>query len=561
MEETIRSIVQKELEILGAPEVSFAVEWPGDEAHGDFAVNAGMAASKALGKSPREIAELLLPKIVEGLGEEASDVSIAGPGFINITLSQSAVSKVIDGVVGNTKEWGRGTVHSGKKIQVEYSCPNPFKEMHIGHLMSTVIGESVSRLIENQGADVIRDTYGGDVGPHVAKTLWALQQSGITLPATSEELGRAYTHGSRSYEESEKSKGEIDAINTALYVALAKEDDSRDADERALLETWRTGRDVSIEAYKKLWGMLGAHFEYIFFESETSPIGLRIVQDGLEKGVFEESEGAVIYNGEKKGLHTLVFVTSRGNPTYETKDIGLAFLKEERVAPDFSYIITASEQVGHFKVFLSALEEMAPEVARKTKHIPHGLLRLTEGKMSSREGNIITAEGLIRDVLAKAGEKNEDPLVATMVGMSAINYMILRQSTGGDVVFDFDRSLSLEGDSGPYLQYATVRATSILATAKEKGIAETNDAPAKPYLLARLISRYPEVARRAEADKAPHTIVQYLTQLASEWNSFYAQERILGGEFESYKLKMLEAYVATMKNGLWLLGISVPEKM
>jgi len=561
MEDKIRAIVYKELKKLGADGVTFAVEWPADPAHGDFAVNAAMAASKALGRNSSEIAQDILHVLKTELGCAVSDISVAGPGFINITLSQKAITKIVDEAIVSGADWGRGTERSGQKVLVEYSCPNPFKEMHIGHLMSTVIGESISRLIENQGAHVVRDTYGGDVGPHVAKTLWALEKSNIRIPADAEELGRAYTHGARSYGESEKAKVEIDLLNTKLYEILESPIEQLETEDRELRELWRIGRDVSLSAYTRLWDILGTHFDYTFFESETSDTGLRVVGDGLEKGIFEKSEGAVIYNGEKQGLHTLVFITSRGTPTYETKDIGLAFLKEERIAPDYSYIITANEQIGHFKVFLAALKEIAPKLADYTEHIPHGLLRLASGKMSSREGNIITAEQLIHDVLIKASNKNEDPLVASSVGLGAIKYMILRQSTGGDVIFDFDRSLSLEGDSGPYLQYSVARAMSILGAGKEKLTPDDSLTPDTPYLLARLISRFPEVARRAEVYKSPHMIAQYLTQLASEWNSFYAQERILGGEFESHKVKMIEAYVTTMKNGLGLMGISVPEKM
>jgi arginyl-tRNA synthetase len=345
-----------------------------------------------------------------------------------------------------------------------------------------------------------------------------------------------------------------------LYAALAKKDQERNEEERALLETWRHGRDVSLDADRVIWDLLGTSFDYVLHESETTQIGKEIVLDALARGVFVESEGAVIYEGEKKGLHTLVFLTSRGNPTYEAKDIGLAFLKEERIGPlDSSYIVTAAEQKGHFTVFLAALEDIAPELAQKTKHIPHGLLRLTSGKMSSREGNVVTAAALIEEVIAKASEKNEDPLIATAVAIGAIKYMILRQAPGGDIVFDPETSLSLDGDSGPYLQYALVRAKSIAAQSDVS--ASAHELPDATYDIERLLMRFPEVARKAEALIAPHAVTQYLTQLASEWNSFYANERIRGGEYEAYKLMVAAAFVATMENGLGLLGIPVPERM
>jgi arginyl-tRNA synthetase len=547
MDTKIREAVKNALTKLGAGDVIFAVEWPADMSHGDFATNAALAAAKQLGKNPKTLAEELTPLITDGLGGHAASVSVAGPGFINITLSREMFSKTL--VEATNDVWGRGNANEGKRIMVEYSCPNPFKEMHIGHLMSTVIGEAVSRVIENSGATTMRDSYGGDVGPHVAKALWALRREGATDVANESEVDKAYAHGSKAYEESEEAKAEIDALNVEIYTGK----------NQSLMDVWTRAREACLMAFREIYAVLGTKFDYYFFESETAPIGMEVVKDALQKGVFKESEGAIIYEGEQKGLHTLVFVTSRGTPTYETKEIGLAFLKEERWPTDSVYILTASEQVGHFQVVKAALEDIAPSLGAKTYHIPHGFMRLTTGKMSSREGNAITARGLLNEVITKATEKNDDPKIAEEVAVGAVKYMILRQAPGGDIVFDPEKSLSLDGDSGPYLQYALVRAISILTTAGKKGSSE--DAPDEAYLLERLITRFPAVAARAEVEHAPHHIAQYLTQLAGEWNSFYAAHRIIGGEHEAYNLLVAEAFANTMKKGLTLLGIPTPEKM
>jgi arginyl-tRNA synthetase len=559
MEDAIRKATEIALTEAGASGVSFAVEWPGDMMHGDYAVNAAMAAAKGLEKNPRELAEILASIIARELGDSAASVEVAGPGFINIRLSSAAIAQSLSGATGAA--WGSGTARAAEKIAFEYSCPNPFKEMHIGHLMSTVIGEASSRIIESQGARVLRDTYGGDVGPHVAKAIWALRKKGIAEPSTARELGDAYTHGSRSYEESETAKIEIDALNTQLYQALAKDENERTGEERELLELWRHGRDVSYDSHKSIWKLLGTEFDYILHESDTTPIGMRVVADGLAKDVFAESEGAVIYRGEEKGLHTLVFITSRGTPTYETKEMGLAFMKEEVMGPlDTSYIMTASEQSGHFAVFLSALSELAPELARRTHHMPHGFLRLTTGKMSSREGSVITAKEFLEGLIEKASERNPDPLISTQVAVGAAKYLILRQAPGGDVIFDIEKSLSLDGDSGPYLQYALVRARSILTASTVASESVPTFASEVPTL-ARLIARFPGVVARAQALEAPHTITQYLTQLASEWNSYYASGKIIGSDDEVSKIALVRAFATTMENGLTLLGIPAPEKM
>lgn len=552
MEERIRKAVSKALSNLGASNISFAVERPSIAAHGDYTTNAALAAAKALGRKPNEIADELAQFLADALGANvASCVAVAGPGFVNITLSREVVTLAVAEADAQGSEWGKGLVDTGQRVMVEYTDPNPFKEMHIGHLMSNVIGEALARLVGNEGATVIRANYQGDVGPHVAKALWGLQKAGVTEPLTAKEIGEAYAAGSRAYEESPEVKVEIDALNQAIYAGTNRE----------IMELWRKGRDVSLAAFEHLYKILGTHFDYYFFESETAGSGLRIVKDGLAKGVFEESEGAVIYRGEKKGLHTLVFITSKGTPTYEAKDIGLAFLKEERVQTDRVIIVTAAEQIGHFTVVLAALSEIAPLIAAKTSHVPHGFLRLASGKMSSRAGNVITAAGLIEDVLKKASEKNADPLIAEQVSLGAIKYMILRQSPGSDIIFDEEKSLSLEGDSGPYLQYALVRAKSVLVAAEEKGGAPVAGAPETPYLLERTILHFPEIAARTASELSPNLLVNYLTELAGEWNSFYAQERIVGGDYESHKLMLARAFVTTMTNGLTILGIPTPERM
>ncbi|MBY0110964.1 arginine--tRNA ligase [Patescibacteria group bacterium] len=547
METRIKDAVRNALLALGAPELPFAVERPGDHAHGDYAVNAALVAAKVLGKNPKEVADALATELTKALGDSVTRVSVAGPGFINITLARSVITDALE--EAHTEEWGKGVVNAEKRVMVEFTDPNPFKEMHIGHLMSNVIGESVARLIEYSGATVARANYFGDVGPHVAKAIWGLKHAGVTDPDSAAEIGKAYAHGSRSYEESEKAKEEIDALNIALYKG----------EDRELMEFWRKGRAVSLDAFEEVYKTLGTKFDYYFPESEVADDGVRLVQEGVEKGVFEESQGAIIFNGEKRGLHTLVFITSKGTPTYEAKELGLAFAKEARWPSDVSLILTAAEQVGHFHVALAALKEFAHALAEKTAHIPHGFLRLTTGKMSSREGTIVTATSLINDMVAKAQERAQDVLVAEQVGIAAIKYMVLRQAPGGDIIFNPEQSLSLEGDSGPYLQYALVRATSVLASAEKEGSRE--DAPAEPYLIERLISRFPEVAARAERERSPHHVAQYLTTLAGEWNSFYAQNRIIGGEYEPYKLFVARAFQNTMKKGLWLLGIPTPEKM
>ena len=547
MEENLRSAVAEALKTLGVEEVSFIVERPAQLAHGDYATNVALSASKKLGKSPRDFAEELAGKLRESLDALASGVEVAGPGFINITLASSAVEEVM--ALAQHSAWGKRKVEKTEKVLIEYSNPNAFKEMHIGHLVGSVIGEAMSRLIENEGAHVKRDTFGGDIGPNVAKALWGLQKMGNTNPQTAKEIGTAYIEGSNAYEGDPKAKEEIDALNLAIYAGIDAE----------LMALWKKGREVSMQEFRRIWKLLGTKFDYEFFDSDTTELGLAKVQEGLEKGVFQKSDGAIIYPGEEKGVHTMVFITSHNTPTYETKDIGLAFLKEEKWSADKVIVVAGNEQTGRFKTVLSALSELAPELAQKTTHIAHGFLKLTEGKMSSRKGDVITASLLIEEVAQKSREKNEDAVVAEQVAVGAIKYMILRQAPGTDIIFDGEKSLSLEGDSGPYLQYALARAKSVIEKSEQTGRAMEH--PAEPYAIERHILHFPEVVARAAREYAPHLLTTYLTELAGAWNSFYAQERIVEGEFEAYKVNVARAFVQTMTNGLALLGIPTPERM
>lgn len=547
MRERIRKAVSKALTQAGTGETMFTVEQPNDLAYGDYATNAALMAAKTFNKDPRKLADELARNIKNFLGE-AERVEVAGPGFINITLSRDAIAFVIAEADAQGPMWGKGSESVGQRVMVEYSNPNTFKEMHIGHLVGTIIGESISRLVENGGAEIKRDTFGGDVGPNVAKALWALRKAGITEIENAKQIGAAYVEGSRAYEESPEAKTEIDEINKVIYMGV----------DTALMDLWRRGREVSMEEFRRIWRIVGSHFDYEFFDSDTTKSALRLVRDGLARGIFKESDGAVIYDGKTKGVHTMVFITSHGTPTYEAKDIGLAFLREERWPSDRVIIVTGNEQNGRFKTVFAALAELAPKIAAKTSHIGTGFLRLTSGKMSSRGGDIITASDLIKEIVEKASERNADPLIAEQVALGAIKYMILRQSPGSDITFDAKKSLSLEGDSGPYLQYALVRARKILAYA---GGEIGTDTPPAPYIIERLMTHFPEVVARAASELAPNVLITYLTELASAWNSLYAAEQILGSSEEAYKQRVARAFVNTMTNGLALLGIPAPEKM
>lgn len=550
----IREVLARALQGLGM-EVSAAdipLEFPADIAHGDYATGVALSKAKQMGMSPRALAE----KLVEAMGEieGVEKISIAGPGFINFTLTPQAIATVTS--AARTSQWGAESALNGRTIMVEYTQPNPFKPFHIGHLMSNAIGESVSRLLENAGAKVIRANYQGDVGPHVAKCLWGVRKLGADVH-DADELGRAYVYGSSHYEEDSAAKAEIDALNKTIY---AHSDPVID-------KLYEAGRTASLQHFEVLYKILGTEFDHYFFESETAPKGEAIVRAHPE--VFVESDGALVFKGEEHGLHTRVFITSHGTPTYETKEIGLETLKEELYPQADTFVVdTAVEQKEYFAVVKTALGLIAPEIAKKLVHITHGMMRFASGKMSSRKGNVITGESLLTSLIEVASERAKDSraenpqALAQAVAVAGIKFQILRGAAGKDIVYDEDRALSLEGDSGPYLQYAYARTQAIAEKAKATGITPLADTAAIPNDVARLLVRFPTIAERSAREYAPHHVTQYLIELAGAFNSWYAQEHILDGTpAAAHKVALTAAVGNTLKHGLWLLGIPAPEQM
>jgi len=556
--EDLRKLIGAAVEAAGLPvPQTVGLEHPADLSHGDYATNVALVCAKAAGRTPRELAEEFATHLRVHKPSEVASVEVAGPGFINFTLSADYLANTIGQISKMGAQWGRNETLKDKRIIVEYAQPNPFKPFHIGHLMSTTLGESLSRLIEFSGATIFRANYQGDVGPHVAKCLWGLEKMGGD-PHDVTVLGEAYVCGNTAYEEDPQAKEEIDRLNKRIYEK-----------DPVLQEVYNAGRGASLARFEELYKLLNTKFDAYFFESETGPEGVAMVRDGLARGVFEESEGAVVYRGEKHGLHTRVFITAKGIQTYEAKELGLVKMKHEQFPFDLNLTTVAVEQDGYFKVVEAALADLWPEMEGKYTHVPHGMMQLTSGKMSSRKGNVITGESLIEDMRAQAFEKmggrdlSDRHAVADAVSVAGIKYAVLKQSTGKNIIFDPEKSLSLEGDSGPYVQYAHTRALSVLEKAKAEGIpSDASALPSSITPLEKLLYRFPEVVLRATEEREPHYVASYVTELSAAFNSWYANGKILDGTTAApYKLALTQAVATTLKNGLWLLGISAPERM
>lgn len=525
-----------------------------DEQFGDYATNIALQLSKQLGKNPREIAEALASNLKH---ETIASVEVAAPGFLNIKLTDHALWQ------GTLAKPAQSL--AGKIVVAEYSDPNPFKVLHAGHLYTTLIGDAIANLLEHAGATVHRVNFGGDVGLHVGKTMWAIikyldgehpeKLAQVDANNRLEWLSERYVEGNNAYEDDESAKAEVVEANKRVYQIYADNDKTT-----PFAQIYWTCRTWSYDGFDQLYEKLGVHaFEKYFPESATAPHGVELVNQGLEKGVFEHSDGAVVFKGEDHGLHTRVFINSEGLPTYETKDLGLAAAKWEDYNFDLNIIITANDIVEYMKVVLQALSNFYPEVAQRTKHFTHGVIKLAGGvKMSSRKGNILRAVDIL-NAAAEANKSltgNEDPGVT----LAAVKYAFLKQRVGGDIIYDPAESVAIEGNSGPYLQYAHARARSILAKAPEVE-AEVTELEQDERSLVRKISEFTEVVDQAVEELMPHHICTYLYELAQNFNRFYEHNRVLDDQRAGLRIKLVQSYADTLKDGLELLNIPAPERM
>lgn len=603
MKKAIITAISEALTELNIGDIDIAkivLERPADMQNGDYATSAALVFAPKAGKKPLVLAVEILEKLREkkavagGSLADIQKMEVAGPGFINFYISENARRAEVSAILEKKDKYGTGELEVGKKIAFEYTDPNPFKVFHIGHLMSNTIGESLARIAEAEAAEVKRFCYQGDVGRHVALTIWGLRfmpKGENSIPKDDASLsekvaffGKAYAVGATKYKKLEEknpkerpespefiaAKAELREINKKIYEKSDEE----------INGIYDKGREWSLEHFEELYKILGTKFDQYFFESAMAPIGMKIVEENTKPAglcIFEESQGAIIFPGEKYGLHTRVFITTDKAPLYEAKEMGLAVEKYKAYKYDRGITVTANEQDDYFKVVLKATNLLFPEIGAKAEHVSHGMLRLTSGKMSSRTGDVISGEQLVEEMIAESLKKmkeremtdTEKRAIAEQVGVAAIKYTVLRQNTGKNIIFDPEKSLSFEGDSGPYLQYAVVRANAVLAKAEKEGVnagvpsGSSSELDAAGVTLEKLLGRFPEVVERSWLELAPHYIATYITELAASFNSFYASTQIVKADDEvsPYKVAMTEAFSIIMKNGLNLLGIRVPDKM
>jgi arginyl-tRNA synthetase len=530
-----------------------------DEQFGDISTNVALQLASRLGKSPREVATALADKIKASLGDSVQAVTIAGPGFINLRLNDATL--LAQAATATRKP----QTYKDQVVVAEYSDPNPFKVLHVGHLYTSIMGDVISNLIGAAGGEVHRVNFGGDVGLHVARTMWAILKDfggehpeklqDIDAKTRSEWMATCYVAGTAAYEDDEQAKAAIIDLNKQVYQLHADDDHAS-----PFAQIYWTCREWSYAYFDAFYARIGTPFEKYYPESQTAPLGIQTVKEQLAKGVYEESDGAIVFKGEPYGLHTRVFINSQGLPTYEAKDVGLIMSKWRDYHFDQSVVVTGNDITEYMKVVLKSVEQFAPELAARTLHLTHGNVKLQGGvKMSSRKGNFLRATDVLDAASAANKEANERDDEQAVLG--AVKYAFLKQRMGADIIFDPKESVSLQGNSGPYLQYAHARARSILSKAGDRHAEPASDLEADERSLVRKISEYPEVIQVALRELMPHHICTYLYELAQVFNRFYEHNRVVGDPREATRLQLVRQYADILEDGLQLLGITAPHRM
>ena len=515
---------------------------------GDYSTNIAFLC----GKNPMEFAGKIKNEILKANNSSVKDVEVAGGGFINFYLHDEffCVKKKINKNIYKQKQ--------NKQILVEYTDPNPFKVFHIGHLMTNIIGEAVASLYESLGYKVVRLCYQGDIGPHVSKAILGVVKKNIkTKDLSIKNIAESYAYANKIEKEDPGISEQITEITQNMYAKTMSQHQNN---------IYRIGKDLSMDHFGELYEILGTKFDKHFFESEVYESGTKIVLKNLKNKIFNNSDGAVIYEGKKKKLNTRVFITSKNTPTYETKEIGLYF-KKIKTYPKaaLSITITANEQDNFFKVVNAAIEEI---IGKKTKtlNITHGIMKVTgSGKMSSREGNVISGEELLKKVIQEVSNKNPklNKKEIETISVSAIKVGVLRQEYTKDIHFDIKKEISLTKGSGPYLLYSVVRCKGILSK-KPLWRVVNFLSPSGSYVnkeILKELDQYGEILKSAKEKNSPHHLIQYLIRLSSLFNSWYAKEKIIGTKYQNQKLLLVDMVKETLEDGLCACGIKKVNRM
>ncbi len=533
----------------------FVLLTPKNSSFGDCAIHINQLKDKKI-KIQDFVKQLKKEEIFEKVEEKS--------GFINFFISKKTLVKEIEKIIEQKDNYGKSNINAGKKVMVEFAHPNTHKLFHIGHLRNISSGESLCRILEAAGNAVIRTNYQGDVGLHIAKCLWQVKkEKGLKFKTLADKikfLGKMYAKGNKAYETDEKAKKEIIEVNKMIYKQGG-----------GIIPLWKETRQWSLDYFAEIYQRVYTKFDRLYFESELPKRSMEIVEECLKKGILKKSEGAIVFKGKSYSLDTRVFVNALGIPTYEGKELALA----EREFCEFGIIdkcihVVGPEQSSFFKVTFKVEELLDPKKYKnKQLHLVGGWVRLKHGKMSSRSGVVVEGPWLLDEAKRKIIKKYQcEEKIAETLAVASVKYSFLKNNISADIVFNFDESVSIEGNSGPYLLYTYVRTQSVLKKAKNylnknRLLDNLNNLEKEEKELLRSLNQFSEIVEEAAKNLSPNLIANYLFNLAQKYNLFYQKCRILEAEedLKNFRLSLTKATGQIIKNGLYLLVIKTVEKM
>ncbi len=566
--EKIAQLLATAVEGLTVEELQNMIEVPADSKMGDYAFPCFKLA-KVLRKAPPMIAKGIAEQIAEDpMFEKVEQVN----AYVNMFLSREVyVKDTVAEVIEKGDDFGRSDMGEGKKVIVEYSSPNIAKPFHIGHIRSTVIGNSIYKIYDFLGYDTMRINHLGDYGTQFGKMICAYRRWGNKEDVINEPIKTLLSYYTKFHVEAEKDPS-LDDEARAIFTRLEKGEPEE-------VELWQWFRDESLKEFTRVYKMLGIEFDSYNGESFYSDKMPRFVQELKDAELLVESEGAQIVELEEYGMSPALITKSDGSTLYITRDIAAAVYRKETYDFYKNIYVVASQQNLHFQQWIQIIELLGYDWARSCVHVPFGLVSLEEGTMSTRHGRVVFLE----DVLNRAVEQTkviiEEKGVATdnidetaaMVGIGAVMFQELSNNRIKDYTFSWDKVLNFEGETGPYVQYTHARAASVLRKAGEEVVAKaaagnidasyiTSDSA---YELAKAIYEFPAVIVDAGEKYEPSVVTRHIVDVAQAFNKFYHDEHVLvDNEDEKVaKVALVMAAKNTIKNGLALLGIKAPEKM
>lgn len=567
--ELICDILAETLTDMSKEEIMGMIEIPTDEKMGDYAFPCFKLA-KVLRKAPPLIAKDVAEKIKDNeIFEKVENVN----AYVNMYISRA---NFVDGLVREVNEtgdnFGHSTIGEGKKVIVEFSSPNIAKPFHIGHIRSTVIGNSLYKIYDCLGYDTVRINHLGDYGTQFGKMISAYRRWGNREDVEREPIKTLLSYYTKFHEEAEKHP-ELEQEARDIFKRL-------EDGEPEEMELWQWFRDESLKEFTKVYKMLDIEFDSYAGESFYSDKMPRILDELNEKGLLEESRGAQIVDLEKYGMTPALVTKSDGSTLYITRDIAAAVYRKEHYDFYKNIYVVASQQNLHFQQWFKIVELLGYEWAKDCVHVPFGMVSLKDGTMSTRKGRVVFLEDVLNKAVDKTREIIEEKGVATenidetakQVGIGAVVFNELSNNRIKDYVFDWDKVLNFEGETGPYVQYTHARACSVLRKAGEEAVSKakklenfdsqvlTSDSA---YELAKLIYKLPDVIVEAAGKYEPSVVTRHIVDIAQAFNRFYQHERILVEDEKELLSKLALVIVAktAIKNGLALLGMHAPEKM